>query len=131
MAGLELEYRIGHYGTSRQGSAALELEPPASELDREPFLYFDRARFEEGWMAFIRKRVTGPTPTSFTYTLLEAYRVASMPRQRILANLGRSPTLEERIVMLCRLPQASRTCSRRSRNRGLCGQRLGQRAPGP
>jgi hypothetical protein len=71
-------------------------------------------------MAFIRKRVTGPTPTSFTYTLLEAYRVAGMPRQRILANLGRSPTLEERIVMLCREAAELR------RGRGIADLEKGQ-----
>jgi hypothetical protein len=51
-------------------------------------------------MAFIRKRVTGPN--TFTFTLLEAYRVPQrLPQQRILANLGPCPSLEERIVMLC------------------------------
>jgi hypothetical protein len=50
-------------------------------------------------LAFIRRRSSGPS--SYTHQVIEAVRTEQGPRQRILANLGSSSSIEERLVSLC------------------------------
>jgi len=45
-------------------------------------------------MAFIRKRLSGPQRKSYSYQLLESYRVDGKIRHRVLFNLGPCPTID-------------------------------------
>ena len=46
-------------------------------------------------MAFIRKRISPTRRQTPSYQLIETYRESGKVRQRVLANLGRHPTVDE------------------------------------
>jgi hypothetical protein len=45
-------------------------------------------------MAFIRRRLSGKQDDSYSYQIIETYREGGKVRQRILYNMGPSPTIE-------------------------------------
>ena len=84
-------------------------------------------------MAFIRKRISPTSRRTPSYQLVESYRENGKVRQRVLANLGPWPTLDEALehasIGLGRAHEFVRMCERGHNNAGRSlGEQDGEHA---